>query len=147
MGDTGGARFLGFAPYLYYEDASAALEWLSGAFGFVEKARYVDDQGIVREAEMLAGETTISMHGAGPGYWAEQGVSGPVGQMGIVFVDDVDAQWKRIRAYGVDGSAPEDKPYGARICMVQDPEGHSWTFWQHLTDEVQLDEGWQEVTT
>jgi uncharacterized glyoxalase superfamily protein PhnB len=145
MGGTGEVHFRGFAPYLYYEDAAAALEWLAGAFGFVEKVRYLDDDGVVREAEMLAGETVVAMHGAGSGYWAEQGVSGPVGQSCIVYVDNVDALWERIRAHGVDGSAPVDKPYGARICMVDDIGGHSWTFWQHLTDDMQLDEGWQEV--
>ncbi|MYW97351.1 glyoxalase [Amycolatopsis rubida] len=145
MAGNDNAGFRGIGPYLYYEDAAAALEWLAEAFGFTEVARYADEGGIVREAEMRAGDAPVSLHGADPGYWAEQGVPGPVGHMCIVYVDNVDAQWERIRAAGVNGVAPEDKPYGARIAMVTDPGGHQWTFWQHLSDTVELDEGWSEI--
>ena len=44
-------RFREIGPYLYYADA-AALEWLSTVFGFVERVRYVDQRGVVQEAEM-----------------------------------------------------------------------------------------------
>ncbi|GAA1025489.1 MULTISPECIES: VOC family protein [Amycolatopsis] len=145
MADNDKAGFRGIGPYLYYENAAAALEWLAEVFGFAEVARYADESGVVREAEMRAGDAQISLHGADPGYWAAQGVPGPVGHMCIVYVDNVDAQWERIRAAGVDGVAPEDKPYGARIAMVTDPGGHQWTFWQHLSDDVELDEGWSEI--
>ena len=64
------------SPYLYYEDAAAALDWLARAFGFEELVRYVDADGVVREAEMAAGETTIMLNGAGPGYWRERGGGG-----------------------------------------------------------------------
>ncbi len=59
--------------------------------------------------------------------------------------------WRRHRsiikatATGVRADPPEDKPYGVRVYSVTDPGGHSWSFWQHLRDEVELPEGWKEV--
>ena len=37
---------------------------------------------------------------------------------------------------GVRADPSEDKPYGVRVHSVTDPGGHSWSFWQHLRDEV-----------
>jgi uncharacterized glyoxalase superfamily protein PhnB len=133
------------SPYLYYEDAAAALDWLARAFGFEELVRYVDADGVVREAEMAAGETTIMLNGAGPGYWRERGGGGPAGSALVVYVDDVDAHHARATGAGVEAPAPADQPYGARVYGATDPEGHQWYFWQRLRDEVELPEGWREV--
>ena len=57
--------FLGITPYIYYEDAGAMLDWLSRVFGFEEIARYVDQEGIVREAEMHVGDQEIWLSGGG----------------------------------------------------------------------------------
>lgn len=140
-------QFRGLAPYLFYEDAEAALEWLSRVLGFTERARYVDEEGVVREAEMTAGEAEIHMAGMGPGHWDRSGVSGPIGQLVIVYVDDVDAHHARAIAAGAEAPAPEDKPYAARVYTVQDPGGNTWTMWQHLRDDVELAEGGQEIRT
>lgn len=137
-------RYLGISPYYYYEDAAAALDWLSRTVGFVEVVRYLDEEGVVKEAEMTAGDTVIQLSGY-PGYWAEQGVSHPVGQENVLYVDDVDAHWARAKAAGVDPKPPGDKPYGVRAYSLTDPEGHVWSFWQRLTDTVALPEGWQEI--
>ncbi|MFI7303946.1 VOC family protein [Micromonospora aurantiaca] len=145
MADLTGTHYRGYSPYLYYEDAGAALDWLVRTFGFTEKVRYLDGAGVVREAELHAGDTLIMLHGADPGYWAKQSAPGPVGHMCIVYVEDVDAHHKATVAAGVDAPEPEDQPYGARIYIVTDPGGHQWTFWQHLTDEVRLAPGWREV--
>jgi uncharacterized glyoxalase superfamily protein PhnB len=146
MSEGSDPAFRGFSPYIYYEDGAAAIDWLVASFGFREKVRYLDETGVVREAEMFAGDTLIMIHGAAPGFWSEQAAPAPVGQMSIVYVDDVDAHHARATAAGVEASGPTDQPYGARIYMVDDPEGHSWTFWQHLRDEVELQPGWTEVT-
>jgi uncharacterized glyoxalase superfamily protein PhnB len=138
-------RFRGLTPYLYYENAAAALSWLSRSFGFKERVRYLDAAGVVREAEMVAGDVIIHIAGADPGYWKEQGAKGPVGQLNIIYVANVDAHHRAASSAGVKCDPPQDRPYGARVYDVQDPEGHWWTFWQHLTDHVELDEGWKEI--
>ncbi len=73
MSEETAVRFRGVAPYLYYEDAGKALEWLTRVLGFRERVRYVDPDGVVQEAEMTVGEATIHMSGAGTGYWERNG--------------------------------------------------------------------------
>jgi hypothetical protein len=143
MGDKPVA-YLGATPYLYYEDASMALDWLARVFGFEELARYVDPDGMVMEAEMRAGGTVVQLCGY-TGYFAERGGTGPVGQENILHVDDVDAHWARATAAGGQAEPPEDKPYGVRAYGITDPGGHRWNFWQRLTDRVDLPEGWREI--
>lgn len=140
--------YLGLAPYLYYADAGEALEWLVRVFGFTERVRYCDSAGIVFQAAVCAGDQEIQLAGVGADYWQAKGVDGPVGQLNIVYVDDVDAQHRRLQAIlGPDAelSSPQDQPYGARIFTVQDIGGNSWTFWQRTSDTVELPSGWQEI--
>lgn len=138
-------RFGGVSPYLYYEDAEEALNWLSQVLGFTEYVRYVDPEGEVFEAGMRVGDATIMLSGVGPGYWADKGTKGPVGQLVVVYVDDVDAHHARVREAGVDAPAPQDQPYGARVYTVADPGGNTWCFWQRVRDEVELPLGWREI--
>lgn len=142
------ARYLGLAPYLYYADATEAVDWLTRVFGFTERLRYVDSTGAVFQATMLAGEAEIQVTGVGPEYWEAKGVSGPIGQLNVVYVDDVDAQYERVCAAlgeGVDVSQPQDQPYGARVFTVPDVGGNSWTFWQQVSETVDLPTGWQVI--
>lgn len=131
--------FLGVEPYLYYADGDEALAWLSSVVGFVEDVRYVDPDGRVAEAEMLAGDARI-MIGGGHAPGADEGR----GQLLVVRVDDVDAHHARVTAAGVGAGPPEDRPYGARTYTLGDPGGYRWCFWQGRGD-VRLDEGWKEI--
>lgn len=141
-------NYLGLAPYLYYADASEALEWLVRVFGFTEVVRYVDSAGEVFQARVAAGDAEIQLAGVGADYWESKGVDGPVGQLTIVYVDDVEAQYERVCAAlgpDVEVSQPQDQPYGARIFTVPDIGGNAWTFWQRTSDTVELPTGWQEI--
>ena len=129
----------GVTPYLYYEDAGAALDWLARVFGFRETARYVDGDDVVKESEMQVGSTTIQLCGRTPG--ADEGT----GLLLIVHVDDVDAQHARVVEAGVDAPAPEQRPYGPRTFTVTDPWGYRWDFWQHVHDYVEGPGGLREV--
>ena len=126
----GSVQFRGLTPYLYYEDAAAMLDWLSRVFGFEETSRYVDTNGVVREAEMLVGSTELWMSGQDPGYWERKG-RGPE-QLILVWVDDVDAQYEHIRAAGVEVEPPADQTYDVRTMTVADPEGYEWNFLKRL---------------
>ncbi|MFD8495983.1 VOC family protein [Amycolatopsis sp. NPDC059657] len=140
--------YLGLAPYLYYANATEALEWLTRVFGFTEKVRYVDSAGEVFQAVLGIGACEVQIAGVGDEYWAAKGVDGPVGQLTIVYVDDVDASHARISAaLGAEASLPQDQPYGARVFTVPDPGGNTWTFWQQVTDKVELPPGWECVRT
>lgn len=143
-----GPSYLGLAPYLYYTDATEAVEWLTRVFGFREKVRYVDAAGDVFQATIMAGEAEILVTAVDAGYWDVKGVVGPVGQLNVVYVDDVDAQYTRVvEAVGesIEVGAPQDQPYGARLFTVQDIGGNSWAFWERVSDTVELPVGWQEI--
>jgi uncharacterized glyoxalase superfamily protein PhnB len=123
-------QFRGLLPYLYYEDAGAMLDWLSRVFGFEERGRYIDKDGIVRQAEMLVGENELWFSGHGPGFWEAKG-GRPDTWIGV-WVDDVDAMYERVAAAGVESDPPEDKDYDVRSYSVKDPEGVSWGFMKRL---------------
>ncbi|WAL66604.1 VOC family protein [Amycolatopsis cynarae] len=141
-------RYLGISPYLYYADVAEALAWLVRVFGFTERVRYVDGSGTVFQATVAAGEADIVLAGVGPEFWEAKGVDRPVGQLNVVYVEDVDAQFERVRAaLGEEHeiAAPQDQPYGARVFSVADVGGNSWSFWQWVSQTAELPPGWQEV--
>lgn len=144
-GNETDVQFTGVTPYLYYEDAKAALDFLTGVFGFREIVRYVDEDGVVREAELAVGDAVVQVCGVGPGYWESHGTTGPVGQYVIVYMSDVDSHHARVTRAGVAAEQPEDKPYGVRTYQVVDPGGNTWGFAQILTTEVKLADGWREL--
>lgn len=120
---------------VFYQDPSAALDWLHSAFGF-ERAMVIHDQdGHLVHAEMRFGDGII-MVGA---EWADfvaspASVGGKNTQMVHVQLEDgIDAHCERARAAGAEiVQAPKDQFFGDRTYRVRDPEGHVWTFGQSV---------------
>jgi uncharacterized glyoxalase superfamily protein PhnB len=137
----------GVTASLSYEDAGAMLDWLTRVVGLRERARYVDKDGVVRQAELHAGPTEFWLNGHGPGYWAKLGRKAEGGI--VVWVDDVDAHHAYVVAAGVDAPAPKDHDWGARGYTIRDPEGYWWSFLKRLergyiqTKSLE-DGGWME---
>ncbi|MBD0329146.1 MAG: VOC family protein [Thermoleophilia bacterium] len=134
---------------LAYEDAAAAIDWLSGAFGFSERegARFTADDGTVTHAELDVGDgsllylSTPSPHYRGPRRHREtcadaaRWLDNPWVIDGLmVQVEDLDAHHERARAAGADVlRGPEDaEAIGIRLYTAEDPEGHRWMFVQPL---------------
>jgi len=120
-------QFGGITPYLHYDDVAAMIDWLTGVFGFAERGRWLDADGVVRNAELWAGETEIWLDGD-PEYWKQRGRR-PEEWIGV-WVDDVDAMYEEVKAAGVNTAPPENKSYGVRTFDVTDPEGYTWGFMQ-----------------
>jgi uncharacterized glyoxalase superfamily protein PhnB len=114
-------------PYLLYEDAGAALEWLSKAFGFREMTR-IEQEGVVTHAEMDVGEgATIYLGQPGEDYRSPKRVGRTV--LVCVDVDDVDSHCGHAREAGaVIAEDPADQEYGERRYAAEDLEGHLWYF-------------------
>jgi uncharacterized glyoxalase superfamily protein PhnB len=105
-------------PFLRFADADAALEWLSRAFGFGQRAVDRNDEGAIHHAEISLGPGIVMF---GQGDAASQGV--------YVAVDDADAHYRRARAAGAEIVREiEDTPYGSREYTACDLEGHVWHF-------------------
>ena len=134
-------------PFIAYENAGAAIDWLSSAFGFVENAgqRYTDDRGTVTHAELELDGGHVFVATPAPEYvspkrhretceTARRAFENPWVVDGVfVEVDDVDAHYAR----AVDAGAtilrePEEPGYGFRVYSAEDPEGHRWMFGQRL---------------
>lgn len=119
---------IGITPYLYYEDADAALTWLEEVLGFTDPVRWRDESGTVIEADINAGPAMISIGGGKTPEHLDDALL-------IVNVDDVDAEHDRVaHATDIHVDPPVDQPYGPRTFTVRDPWGYAWTFWQgHAT--------------
>lgn len=132
-------------PFIGYEDAAAAIDWLGRAFGFEEDrdARYEED-GVVTHAELSLDGATIYLS-TPRGYASPKTVRGEseaarraydnpwVIDGHFVEVDNVDAHHERAKAAGATILHEAEEPgYGYRVYSAEDPEGHRWMFGQKL---------------
>lgn len=121
-------------PYLLYEDVDAAIDWLVGAFGFTETVRMAGPDGKANHAEITLGRGVVMMGNPGPGYQNPK-KRGGVTQEVYVYVDDVDKHHEVAVAQGAHILRPmADQFYGDRTYAAEDPEGHQWSFGQHVRD-------------
>jgi uncharacterized glyoxalase superfamily protein PhnB len=133
-------------PMLAYEDGSAAIDWLTSAFGFSEQTRFTDDDGTVTHAELETGSGTIMLATPSRDYVSPKRLrelSTEARKMAevpyvidgvVVEVDDVDAHFARAKEAGASIlSEPADQVVGIRHYRAEDPEGHRWMFSQDLS--------------
>jgi uncharacterized glyoxalase superfamily protein PhnB len=115
-------------PYLLYEDAAGALDWLSRVFGFRETTRF-EASGSVSHAEMAVGRDGEVFLGAPGGGFMNPRNSGHRSALVYVYVDDVDEHFSRAKEAGAAIIAePADQEYGERRYAAEDLEGHQWFF-------------------
>lgn len=123
-------------PVLSYPDVRAAVEWLSEAFGFVERTRIGDSHraqmGIGADGAMIVAEDRSE----------QPALDGGVTHLIRVRVQDVGAQFNRARALGARVLEPlTDREYGERDFTVEDVAGHRWQFAETLRDVAPEDFG------
>jgi uncharacterized glyoxalase superfamily protein PhnB len=119
-------------PYLLYEDVPGALDWLAKAFGFTERLRFAGPDGLVTHAEMTFADGVIMLGFPGPDYKNPKRL-GKATQLVHVYVDDVEEHFARAKGEGATILAElEEQAYGDRRYIAEDPEGHQWTFAQHV---------------
>ena len=132
-------------PFIGYEDAAPAIEWLGRAFGFVEdRSVRQEENGTIGHAELALGAATIYLS-TPPGYasprsireeseLARRAYDNPwVIDGHFVEVDDIDAHHARaVEAGATILREPEEPGIGFRIYTAEDPEGHRWMFGQRL---------------
>ena len=132
-------------PFIGYEDAPGAIEWLERAFGFHEdRGRRHEENGRISHAE-------LRLEGAAVYIASPEGYASPhtlrseseaarrtydnpwVIDGHFVEVEDVDAHYERARSAGATIlRKPEEPGIGFRINAAEDPEGHRWMFGQRL---------------
>lgn len=118
-------------PYLYYEDAGPALDFMEEAFGFqIESSFRNPTDGKVLTAKVRTGSGVILV-GPGMEVFGTRAVPDPerVSAMIYVYVDDLDAHYARAKAAGARIWAEPNEHFGGnRQYTASDPGGHRWTF-------------------
>ena len=114
-------------PYLFYEDAEAAVEFLTKAFGFEEHLRSIGGGGGLHVELRLNGAAV--MIGQATWDYANPRKSDNATAMVHAYIDDMEAHRERARAAGAEiVTELATQPNGDRRYDVRDPEGHMWSF-------------------
>jgi uncharacterized glyoxalase superfamily protein PhnB len=112
-------------PTLKYDDAHAAIEFLTTALGFEKHAVYEDDDGKVAHAELRHGDGMVMLgdrRGESDRYETGRAVV-------YVVVEDPDTLHDRAKAAGAEiVSGLSDQDYGSRDFAAADPEGNVFSF-------------------
>ncbi len=131
-------------PFLRYQDAPAAIEWLARAFGFEKHMVVPGPDGTIRHAQMRFGPGVIML---GTVRDDKLGMKRPtdlpaVNQGIYIYVDDVDAHYERAKTAGAEILRElQDTDYGSREYSARDLEGYLWSFGTYVPDVVPKDMG------
>ena len=112
-------------PTLRYDDARAAVDFLTQAFGFEAKEVMENPDGTIGHAELRHGRGLVMLGSRGRG-----DARFDTGRAVVyAVVADPDAHCERARAAGAEiVQELTDQPYGSREYAAADPEGNVWSF-------------------
>jgi uncharacterized glyoxalase superfamily protein PhnB len=114
-------------PYIFATDAPAYLDFLADGLGGEIIGVHRSPDGIVRNAHIRFGDTTIMASEAVDGREPSRGTH-------YLYVPDADAAMARaVAAGGVETMAVAEMPYGERQGGVTDPSGNIWWLSQRLS--------------
>lgn len=126
------AHFPWIAPYLAVVDVQASLQFYQSAFGFSYRSQAEDEQGRVVHAEMDYHDSVILMGAVDcydDGTQTPDQAHKPSPIMLYLYVEDVDHFYSSAIDQGASGVlAPQDMPWGDRVCHLQDVDGYRWAF-------------------
>lgn len=123
-------------PTMKYKNASAAVDWLSLAFGFKKKAIYDDAEGRIVHAQLTIGNGMIMISSESDTPYGRlmavpKDIDNINTQSANIVLDDsvMEAHYENaIRAGAKVALALEKQDYGGHAYSVFDPEGHLWNF-------------------
>ena len=124
-------------PFLRYDDAPAAFEWLARAFGFEKQMLVPGPDGTIAHAQLRYGGSLIMIGSARDDVMnlKSPAAVGGTTQGIYVHVDDADAHHDRAIAAGAEIIMElEDTEFGSREYMARDLEGHLWSFGTYAPD-------------
>lgn len=126
-------------PMLSYEDGPAMMDWLIKAFGFVEKARWIEG-GRLTHGELAMGDGVVMLATPTPDYQSPKTVREhypPAREWSkvpyiidgvLVHVDNVQAHFERAKAAGATILSEIETGFPGPRYRAEDPEGHRWFF-------------------
>jgi uncharacterized glyoxalase superfamily protein PhnB len=119
-------------PYLLYEDAGAAIDWLIRVFGFTERVRDRRSDGTVRHGELVLDNGGVIMLGSPGAGFRGPAKLGEVTQLQCITITDLLAHRERAQAAGAEVYEISIRAGRADSYTVDDPEGHRWYFSEPL---------------
>lgn len=122
------------SPYLLYEDAEKAVQYLHRAFGFVKRTTAVGRAGRDHHEVLLGDDGLVMLGQAWPGFRSARSLGAHPPSMVHVYVHDVESLHRRAKAAGADVTDLEDAPVGDRRFTATDPEGQVWVFAQRVRE-------------
>jgi uncharacterized glyoxalase superfamily protein PhnB len=123
-------------PNLVCRDAARAIEFYKTAFGAEERDRASMPDGKIMHAALRIGDSMLFLGDEMP----HMGCHSPEKYGGTpaafyLYVNDVDAAWKRATDAGAKVQMPlADMFWGDRCGRLVDPFGHVWSLSQHKED-------------
>ena len=118
-------------PYLMVSNAVEAIEFYKKAFGAKEVMRFNGPNGKIGHAELQIGDSKVmlsDMMGVN-----QNSVSSNISIH--LYIKDVDSVINKAVAFGAKLiQAVDNKFYGDRSGMVEDPYGHQWNIATHIED-------------
>lgn len=104
---------------LRYDNASAAIEWLTSTLGLSTHEIYDEEDGTIAHALLAFGEDLIML--------GETRGEAPATQTVYLARDDIDEHYAAAVAAGAEVTRPiQDMDYGSREYSVLDPGGNTW---------------------
>jgi uncharacterized glyoxalase superfamily protein PhnB len=116
------------SPYLLYEDAPAAVEFLQQTFGFELRLSQIGAAGRTHNELLLGDDGLVMLGQAGEGFSSPRTLGSFPPSMIHVYVDEVDALHGRAKDAGAEVTDLELSPAGDRRFTATDPEGQIWVF-------------------
>jgi PhnB protein len=127
--------YLRVSPYLLYEDAAAAVEFLQQTFGFELRLSQIGAAGRTHNELLLGDDGLVMLGQAGEGFSSPRTLGSFPPSMIHVYVDDVEALHARAKDAGAEVTDLELSPAGDRRFTATDPEGQIWVFAERVAPE------------
>ncbi len=124
------------APYLFVDNAKAAIEFYKQVFGATNVEMIETPDGRVADAELRIGDTVMRLCDNLPIFDAKapSELGGTTVEI-FLFVDDVDATVRRAEGAGATiQEEPKDQFWGDRLGRLKDPFGHHWLVATRIED-------------
>jgi PhnB protein len=120
------------SPYLMYEDAARAVEYLTTTFGFEERLAQPGAAGRTHHELLLGDDGLVMLGQASDSFRSPRSLDIYPPALVHVYVSNVDELHERAGAAGADVTDLETSPAGDRRFTATDPEGQVWVFAQRV---------------
>ena len=123
-------------PYLTINNAAGAIEFYKKAFGATEVMRFEGPHGKIGHAELKIGDSLIMLGDTFAEGNATSASTSSHASIAIhLYIPDVDAVIQQAVTAGAKMiNQAEDKFYGDRSGMIEDPYGITWCISTHVQD-------------